>query len=69
MQNLAFRKEIDMATKKICDICGKEIKGDGKTIKGFSNTLLGAFQIFERDLCDQCFEDVRKNTLKKKKKK
>ena len=24
-----------MATKKICDICGKEIKGDGKTIKGF----------------------------------
>ena len=56
-----------MATKKICDICGKEIKGNGNTIKGFSGTFPGIFQIFERDLCDQCFEDVRKNTLRKTK--
>ena len=56
-----------MATKKICDMCGKEIKGGGKTIKGFDNAFLGIFQIFERDLCDQCFEDVRKNTLKRTK--
>ena len=56
-----------MATKKICDICGKEIKGNGNTIKGFGNIFLGAFQVFERDLCDQCFDDVRKNTLKQTK--
>lgn len=37
-----------MATKKICDICGKEIKGDGKTIKGFSNTVEKWFEEDER---------------------
>lgn len=54
-----------MAIKKTCDKCGKEIRGGGHTVKGHSNTLLGTFQIFDRDLCDECFKDVQKNTLKK----
>lgn len=49
-----------MATKKICDICGKEIKGRGNTIKGYNNTLIGCFEIFSMDLCDECFKDVQK---------
>ena len=53
-----------MAIKKTCDICGKEIKGRGNTVKGYNNTLLGSLEIFERDLCNECFEDVRKKTLK-----
>lgn len=53
-----------MAIKIMCDICGKEIKGKGKTIKGYSNTLIGSFQIFDRNLCDKCFEDIRKKTLR-----
>lgn len=54
-----------MANKKICDICGKEIRGGGNTVKGYSNTLFGSFEIFDRDLCDECFKHVQKNTLKK----
>lgn len=54
-----------MAIKKICDNCGKEIRGRGNEIKGYKNTLLGTVQMFDRDLCDECFEDVRENTLKK----
>lgn len=51
-----------MATKKICDICGKEIKGRGNTIKGYNNTVIGSFEIFSMDLCDECFNDVQKRT-------
>ena len=54
-----------MAIKKTCDKCGKEIRGGGYTVKGYSNTLLGAIKIFDRDLCDECFKDIQKNTLKK----
>lgn len=54
-----------MAIKRTCDICGKEIKGRGNTVKGYSNTLLGSFEIFDRDLCDECFENVQKKTLKR----
>ena len=54
-----------MAIKKTCDKCGKEIRGGGHTVKGYSNTLLGSFRIFDRDLCDECFKDVQENTLKK----
>ena len=39
-----------MATKKICDICGKEIKGRGNTIKGYNNMVIGSFEIFSMDL-------------------
>ena len=53
-----------MATKKICDICGKEIEGRGYTIKGYNNTLIGSFEIFSMDLCGECFEDVpEKDTM------
>ena len=54
-----------MAIKKTCDICGKEIRDGGNTVKGYNNTLIGSFEIFDRDLCDKCFKDVQKNTLKK----
>ena len=58
-------KEIRMAINKTFHKCGKEIRGGGHTVKGDSNTLLGSFQIFDRDLCDECFKDVQENTLKK----
>lgn len=54
-----------MAIKRICDVCEKEIKGKGNTVIGYKKTILGSNVIFERDLCDECFEEVRKKTLKK----
>ena len=54
-----------MAIKIMSDICGKEIKGKWNTIKGYSNTIIGSFQIFDRTLCDKCFADIREKTLKK----
>lgn len=54
-----------MAIKIMCDICGKEIEGNGNTVIGRKKTILGSIVMFERDLCDKCFEDVQKKTLKK----
>ena len=49
-----------MATKEICDFCGKEIRGNKNTLIGYKNAVIARIQIFDFDLCDECFKDIKR---------
>lgn len=52
-----------MATVKLCDICGKQMKETAieyELIKKYTNLSSGAVKEYKMDICKECIDEIEK---------